>query len=473
MRGCRADRVADGQVGQALAERVHVGLGALRAGRPLAGDRGQHVGRGLDRGALHVVQHAADAAELLAATGATGAAVDEHRQRGAVAGGLAGVVAVEHEDAAVPRREAERHGARDGRVVGDHRADEAARAAGGQRDRLVEVVVASSPCDTGRTARRRAARWHPRRPAAAPGDMNAPRSASASITSTVSGSPNTISAEPRSAWTALRTSSRWSRLASAPIRTSSLVGLPTVIFAEPRRDRLGDRRRRSRPARSTRRIAVHFWPALTVISVTTALTNRSNSGSSGVTSGPRIEQFSESASTPRRTPPWSTAGCWRRWAPVAAEPVNATESWAPSSSSRPAGLPHRSWSDALGEDAGLDDAAYDQLGEVRRLAGRLHDGRQPGQERRRELLEEAPDREVERVDLHGDARDARCRRAGRGRCPRGRAARPGRRGRRCRWAARGCPWRRRRRRCRCRRRCRPPSRAWSRRSARRARRTRP
>ena len=34
-------------------------------GGPAAGDRGQHVGGGLDRGALHVVEHAADAAELL------------------------------------------------------------------------------------------------------------------------------------------------------------------------------------------------------------------------------------------------------------------------------------------------------------------------------------------------------------------------------------------------------------------------
>ena len=98
----------------------------------------------------------------------------------------------------------------------------------------------------------------------------------------------------------------------------------------------------------TRRIAVHFWPALTVISVTTPLTNRSNSGSSAVTSVPRIEQLSESASMPSWTPPCSTDGCCRRWAPVAAEPVNATESCAPSSSSRPAGLPQSSWSEPSG-----------------------------------------------------------------------------------------------------------------------------
>ena len=152
----------------------------------------------------------------------------------------------------------------------------------------------------------------------------------------------------------------------------------------------------------TRRMAVHFWPALTVISVTTPLTNRSNSGSSAVTSGPRIEQLSESASTPSRTPPCSTDGCWRRWAPVAAEPVNATESCAPSSSSRPAGLPQSSCSEPSGRMP--DSMMRRTTSSVRYavwLAG-LTMLRQPGEERRGELLEHAPDREVEGVDLHRD-----------------------------------------------------------------------
>ena len=147
-----------------------------------------------------------------------------------------------------------------------------------------------------------------------------------------------MSALLRSASIALRTSSRWPRLASAPIRTDSSAGLPTTILA-------------SRPLIASitasasgsgtiaRRIAVHFWPALTVISVTTPLTKRSNSGSSGVTSRPRIEQLSESASTPSRTPRWSTDGWLRRISAVCAEPVKATESCSPSSSSRVPALP--------------------------------------------------------------------------------------------------------------------------------------
>ena len=52
---------------------------------PHPGERGEHLGRALHGGALHVVQHGTDAAELLAAAGATGSAVHEVRQRRAVA----------------------------------------------------------------------------------------------------------------------------------------------------------------------------------------------------------------------------------------------------------------------------------------------------------------------------------------------------------------------------------------------------
>ena len=58
---------------------------------------------------------------------------------------------------------------------------------------------------------------------------------------------------------------------------------------------------------------------------------------------------------------------------------------------------------SLGQDARLDDASDDELGEVGRLAGGLHDRGQAGDEGRCELLEHAPDGEVEGVDLHRDA----------------------------------------------------------------------
>jgi hypothetical protein len=71
------DRVPGSQLFQVLAERVHVGLPPLRAGDPAAGDRAQGVRVGLDRGALHVVQHAADAAHFLPAAGPPRAAVHQ------------------------------------------------------------------------------------------------------------------------------------------------------------------------------------------------------------------------------------------------------------------------------------------------------------------------------------------------------------------------------------------------------------
>ncbi len=88
-----------------------------------------------------MVEDGAYAAELLAAARAAGAAVHQHRQGGAVAGRLAGVVAVEDQDPAVPRRQAQHHGAGDVGVVGDQGRHQAAAAAGRELDGLVEAVV--------------------------------------------------------------------------------------------------------------------------------------------------------------------------------------------------------------------------------------------------------------------------------------------------------------------------------------------
>ena len=91
------------------------------------------VGLALHGGALHVVQDAADAAHLLAAAGAAGPAVHELRHRRAVAGRLLGVVAVEHQQPAVPGSDAEDDLAGEGGVAGDDRAGEAALARGRRR----------------------------------------------------------------------------------------------------------------------------------------------------------------------------------------------------------------------------------------------------------------------------------------------------------------------------------------------------
>ena len=301
----------------------------------------------------------------------------------------------------MPRGQAEHDGARDGPVVGDHGADQAAGPARGEGDCLVEVVVGRAPSRPVRTVRCRAVRSRPRVARSSTGDMKAPRSASASTTSTVSGSPKTSSAEPRSAWTALRTSSRWSRLASAPIRTSSLAGLPTVIFVQPRGDRVGhvvgDARRHDDPADRGALLAgldghlgddaLHEQVELRVVGGDVGAEHRAVQ---------RVGLDAELDPAVQHGRVLAQVGTGRGGAGEG-DGVLGTELL-----DQAGGAAAEQLQGALRQQAGLDDPSYDQLGEVRRLAGRLHDGGHAGQERGGELLQEAPDREVERVDLDGD-----------------------------------------------------------------------
>ena len=101
--------------------------------------------------------------------------------------------------------------------------------------------------------------------------MKAPRSASASTTSTFSGSPKTMRPASARALTLRRTSSRCSRLARAPIRTPSAAGLPTTVDAS-RADTASTTASTCSAGTNARRIAVHFCPALTVISCSNCFT---------------------------------------------------------------------------------------------------------------------------------------------------------------------------------------------------------
>ena len=98
----RDDLVADSQVFERLLKRVHVVAGR-GTGVPDSGHRGQHFGAALNCRALHVVEHAAHATQLLATACATRATVHQHRQRRTVAGRGASVVTVEQQHAAVGR----------------------------------------------------------------------------------------------------------------------------------------------------------------------------------------------------------------------------------------------------------------------------------------------------------------------------------------------------------------------------------
>ena len=136
----RFEGVADAQVRQRLRERM-VAEAALRSRHPLPADRGEHVRGGLDGGALHEVRDAAQTAHLLAAAGAAGPAVDEGGQRGPVSRRLLGVIAVEDEDATMPRRDGAHELRGERGIVGDDRTDEGPAPARGEVDRLGEGRV--------------------------------------------------------------------------------------------------------------------------------------------------------------------------------------------------------------------------------------------------------------------------------------------------------------------------------------------
>ncbi len=134
------------EVVEVLGERVGA-LVALRALDELAADRGQQLGRALDRRALQVVPHAAQAAQLLAAAGATGSAVHQVRERRAVARVGAAAALVDDQHPAVVAGDAEREVAGLGKVRGEHRRDQAAVAQRREVDRVVEGVVAQDRGD--------------------------------------------------------------------------------------------------------------------------------------------------------------------------------------------------------------------------------------------------------------------------------------------------------------------------------------
>ncbi|MNT10704.1 hypothetical protein D3C72_1455470 [compost metagenome] len=122
------------------------------------------------------------------------------------------------------------------------------------------------------------------------------------------------------------------------MRTSSRDGSPMTVLARRARSFSATA---SRCWRGTiaRRMAVHFWPALMVISRATSFTKRSNSSSSGVTSGARIAQLSESASALNGID-WRTRFAFTRsLAAVSAEPVKVTTSGPSRRSSRSPVLP--------------------------------------------------------------------------------------------------------------------------------------
>ena len=75
------ERIADCERIERLAKRMHARIALRPAADPAARDGSDDIRRALHGRALHVVQHAANAAHLLASAGAPGTAVHQVRER--------------------------------------------------------------------------------------------------------------------------------------------------------------------------------------------------------------------------------------------------------------------------------------------------------------------------------------------------------------------------------------------------------
>ena len=180
------------------------------------------IRRSLDRRALHVVQHAANATHLLAAAGATRSAMHQRRERRAVSGGFLRAVAVHDQDASMVGSQPQHESARERIVRGEHRRDQAAAAAARERDRIRRIPVWQHGRDRVRMPplRGRRARCGSRHSSSS-GGTNAPRSRSAPCTSKslqAARDEFCLAAQFRDR---ASTSARCSRLTSGPMRTPS------------------------------------------------------------------------------------------------------------------------------------------------------------------------------------------------------------------------------------------------------------
>ena len=157
------------------------------------------------------------------------------------------------------------------------------------------------------------------------GGTKAPFWASAPSTAKASGSPKTrVASDPiRAAFSS--TSRRCDCETSAPIFVPSRRGSPMVTLAS-RSDSAAISASTWGCGTMIRRMAVHFCPALAVISRWTSFTNRSNSGEPGPASDPNTEALRLSCSDAKRTERSTNTGVLRSFSAVSAEPVKLTTS---------------------------------------------------------------------------------------------------------------------------------------------------
>ncbi len=409
----RGDGIPDAQLGERFAEGMRTLEVARRSWEPLPGDRGEHRRRALHRGALHVVEHRADAAQLLPAARAAGAAVHEVRNRRAVPGARPGVVAVEDERAAVVGGDALDDGAGDLRVVRRDGRDERAAAEGRELDRLLDRVVSDDRGDRAEGLDRMGGLRQGIREVQEHGLQEG---AFGCETGRAVGEPHLGLVERAHDDLAARRH----ELADA----GEHLGLLLAAHERPHRHALGTRvahddalgdacgHRRDEavdlPGGHDRPTdARALLPGLDGQLGHERLDVGVELGAPG--DGIRAEDRGvERVGLPReahspvhdvRMRAQRVRGARRAGESQEVPVVEVVEQVARGTRDelqRP-----------LRQDARLDHGAHGRLGEVHRRRRGLDDRGHPGEERRRELLEHAPDREVEGVDLHRDARQAR------------------------------------------------------------------
>src|SRR5262245_29290900 len=191
------------------------------------------------------------------------------------------------------------------------------------------------------------------------------------------------------------------RLTTGPMRVASVRGSPTVILASR-----ADSASATAPARSagasTRRMAVHFWPALTVISRATSLMKASNAGVPGPADGASRAAFTvrfdiHHCPACQDVAVAANAACCIRGAGkrdhiVASDMIEHIADAAAQKAERP-----------FRQDTGTYHITHHLVTEEARRRGRFRQHRHAGEQRAGRLLPQPPAREIEGVNMQGCA----------------------------------------------------------------------
>ena len=262
------------------------GIEAPAAPHPAPAERGDGVRRALHRRSLHVMQHAADAAHFLSAARASRSPVDQRRERRAMPRRLARTTRVRDQNAPVVGREPEHEVARRGVVRRKHRGHQASAAAPCERNGIGGVAIGDERRDRSerldlvhrpRRVRVPAAQQQRRERTLRDGDRRpSPRTTRASRPRCPPRARARRCVPPH------RRAARGSP--GAPCRPPRCADRPPRSWtSEARSASTASSTKAS--GTSALRIAVHFWPALTVSSRVTSRMNRSNSALPGAASG--------------------------------------------------------------------------------------------------------------------------------------------------------------------------------------------